>query len=60
MKIKTEINQKKNVRVHIVSGQFDYGLARMYEQELENQSPRKIRVFKDIKKAVRWIDQGIH
>jgi hypothetical protein len=127
MKIKTEINQKKNVRVHIISGQFDvdalynsltemytslplhadmnvlwdlraaegigslatdqlnkviglvgrkwgiagqnkaalvvsrqadFGLARMYEQELENQSPSKIRVFKDIKKAARWIDQG--
>jgi len=129
MKIKTEINQKKNVRVHIVSGQFDvevlfesltemysslplhadmnvlwdlrategigslatgqldkiislvgnkwgaggknkaalvvsrqvdFGLARLYEQELENQTPGRIRVFKDIKKAVRWIDQETH
>jgi hypothetical protein len=127
MRIKTEINQKKNVRVHIVSGQFDveslfksltemysdlpihadmnvlwdlraaegiasletgqlnkvvglvskkwgtsgktkaalvvsrqvdFGLARIYEQQLENQTPSKVRVFKDIKKAVQWIDQG--
>ena len=126
MKIKTEINQKKNVRVHIVSGQFDvevlfnsltemysdlpmhsdmnvlwdlravegissmaidqldeiiglvgnkwgpsgnnkaaiivarqidFSLARLYEQQLENLTPNKIRVFKDIKKAVQWIDQ---
>ena len=129
MKIRTEINQKKNVRVHTVSGQFDidtlyqsltemhtrlpmhtamnvlwdlraaegigsldtgqldkiiglvgnnwgtegrnkaalvvsravdYGLARVYEQQVENQTPSQIRVFKDLKKAVRWIDQGIH
>jgi hypothetical protein len=129
MKIRTEINQKKNVRVHTVFGQFDidilyesltemytrlpmhaamnvlwdlraaegigslntgqldkiislvgnkwgtegrnkaalvvsrpvdFGLARVYEQQVENQTPSKIRVFKDIKKAVRWIDQGIH
>jgi hypothetical protein len=127
MKIKTEINQKKNVRVHIVSGPFDiealfksltemytslpmqsdmnvlwdlrgaediaslateqlkkvidlvgkkwgssgknkaalvvsrqvdFGLARFYEQQLENHTPSKIRVFRDIKKAVGWIDQG--
>jgi hypothetical protein len=127
MRIKTEINQKKNVRVHIVSGQFDiealfksltdmytrlpmhsdmnvlwdlrgadgiasldtgqlnkiitlvsnkwgtsgkskaalvvsrqvdFGLARLYELQLENQTPSKVRVFKDIKKAVQWIDQG--
>jgi hypothetical protein len=129
MKIKTEINQKKNIRVHIVSGHFDieslfeslnemstrlplhadmnvlwdlrategigslasdqlnkviwlvgkkwgtggrnkaalvvsqqvdFGLARMYEQEMENQSSSKIRVFKDIKKAAQWIDQETH
>ena len=129
MKIKTEINQKKNVRVHIVSGQFDleilfkslmdlyskmplqsdmnvlwdlrgvegiaslaaeqlhkivnlvskkwgtsgkskaalvvakqvdFGLARVYEQELESRSPSKVRVFKDIKKAIQWIDREIH
>jgi len=126
MKIKTEINQKKNVRVHIVSGQFDieilfksltemynklpmqsdmnvlwdlrgaegiaslvpdklnkiislvskkwgtsgknkaalvvarqvdFGLARLYEQQLENETASKVGVFKDIKKAVRWLDQ---
>ena len=129
MKIRTEINQKKNVRVHIVSGQFDidalfeslsemyaslpmnadmnvlwdlraaegigslatnqldkliglvgkkwgmkgknkaalvvsrqvdFGLARIYEPRLEMHSPSVIRVFKDIKKAVHWIDQEIH
>jgi hypothetical protein len=129
MKIRTEINQKKNVRVHIVSGQFDidalfeslsemytslpintemnvlwdlraaegiaslatnqldkliglvgktwgkkgknkaalvvsrqvdYGLARVYEQQLEMHSPSVVKVFKDIKKAVQWIDQEIH
>lgn len=127
MKIRTEINQKKNVRVHIVSGDFDvnilftslknmysdlplhtdmnvlwdfrdvegisamatselnkiirlvgnkwgtsgknkaalvvsrqvdFGIARIYEQQLENQTTSKVRVFKDIKKAVQWIDQG--
>ena len=127
MKIKTEINQKKNVRVHIVTGKFDvdvlfnslkdmysdlplqadmnvlwdlrnvegisktatsqldkvsalvskkwgnagkskaalvisrqvdYGFVRIYEQRLENQTTSKVRVFKDIKKAAQWIDQG--
>jgi hypothetical protein len=127
MKIKTEINQKKNVRIHIVSGQFDvdalfksltdmytnlpiksdmnvlwdfrstegiaslapdqldkiiglvskkwgssgrnkaalvvarhvdFGLARVYEQQLESHTLSKVQVFKDIKKAVEWIDQG--
>ena len=129
MKIRTEINQKKNVRVHIISGQFDidalfeslsemytslpmnadmnvvwdlraaegigslatnqldkliglvgktwgtkgknkaalvvsrqvdFSLARMYEQQLEMHSPSVVRIFKDIKKAVQWIDQEIH
>lgn len=125
MKIKTEINQKKNVRVHIVSGEFDldslfeslaemysslplqadmnvlwdlraaegvgladsdqltkvvglvsdkwgtegnnkaalvvsrkvdYGLAKLYGR----QSSSDVRFFRDIKKAVRWIDQDAH
>jgi hypothetical protein len=129
MKIRTEINQKKNVRVHIVSGQIDidalfkslsemytslpmnadmnvvwdlraaegigslvtsqldkliglvsktwgtkgkqkaalvvsrqvdFGMARVYEQQLEIHSSSVVRVFKDIKKAVQWIDQEVH
>lgn len=129
MKIRTEINQKKNVRVHILSGEFnvdslfntltdiysslplsaemnvlwdlrgaegisslasnqlnevvglvgnkwganrknkaalvvskevDFGQANVYEMQLKNQSLSKFRVFKDIKKAIQWIDQETH
>ena len=129
MKIRTEINQKKNVTIHIVSGKFDVealfelltdmynslpmradmnvlwdlraadgiglmasdqlnkvvgmvsetwgesrkkkaalvvshqvnlGFTRLNQKQLQNQSPSKFRVFKDIKKAVRWIDQDTH
>lgn len=127
MKIRTEINQQKNVRIHIVSGKFDihvlyktlaemygkfkfssdmnvlwdfrssediasvslselnkiislvgrtwgtkgqskaalvvskrvdFGLARLYEQSVESQSKSKIKVYTDIKKAIKWIDQN--
>jgi hypothetical protein len=58
MKIKTEINQKKNVRVHVFARQVDFGMDRLYEQQLENRTPIKIQVFKEIKKAIEWIDQG--
>jgi hypothetical protein len=47
----------KNRAALVVSGQVDLGLARDYEQQMEHRSAGEVRIFKDIKKAVRWIDQ---
>ena len=51
-------NSGKNKAALVVSRQVDFGLARLYEQQLGGHTTSKIRVFKDIKKAVHWIDRG--
>ena len=57
---KTWGTKGKNKAALVVSRQVDFSLARMYEQQLEMHSPSVVRIFKDIKKAVQWIDQEIH
>lgn len=39
----------------VVSGDFEYGLSRMYEVFLESKSPNDVMVFRNIEKAMAWV-----
>jgi hypothetical protein len=39
----------------VVSGDFEFGLSRMYEIFLESKSPNDVMVFRDIQKAMAWV-----
>jgi hypothetical protein len=39
----------------VVSGDLEYGLARMYDLLSEYQIDRELMVFKDYDEALRWI-----
>jgi hypothetical protein len=47
------------VKTAIVVGRdLVYGLARMFEQQLEAKSPADVMVFRDIDEARAWLDAG--
>jgi hypothetical protein len=39
----------------VVSNRIHYGIARMYEQNLEATSKSEIMVFRDLESAIQWI-----
>ena len=39
----------------VVSKKIDFGLARMYEQEMEAASQNEINVFRDLNSALEWL-----
>lgn len=39
----------------LVSGEFEFGMARMYESILSGQSSKPMRVFRDMDEATRWV-----
>jgi hypothetical protein len=41
----------------VVSGDLDFGLARMYEQLLESRRSGEVRVFRDLDDAVDWLSR---
>ena len=43
----------------VVSRDVDFGLARMYEMQLEDGSHSAVRVFRDIGEAMTWLGQGL-
>jgi len=42
----------------LVSGEFEFGTARMYESILSGQSSKPIMVFRDRDEADRWLSEG--
>jgi hypothetical protein len=39
----------------VVSRDADFGMARMYEAQLNHVSPGQIQVFRDIEEATTWV-----
>jgi hypothetical protein len=39
----------------VVSGDFEFGLSRMYEIFLESKTSNDVMVFRDIQKAMAWV-----
>lgn len=39
----------------VVSGDFEFGLSRMYQIFLESKTSNHVMVFRDIQKAVAWV-----
>jgi len=44
--------------VIVASKDFEFGMARMYQAVLEDQTPNPVRVFREIDQAKRWLVEG--
>lgn len=42
----------------VISGNFAYGMARMWQIITEEKAPMEINIFKDREQAVRWLSNG--
>jgi hypothetical protein len=42
----------------VVSGNFAYGMARMWQIMTEENVPMEIQIFKDREKAIKWLANG--
>lgn len=42
----------------VISGNFAYGMARMWQIITEEKAPMEINIFKDREKAISWLSNG--